>query len=127
MLWDKAGWPEAGRCHTGRCLRVRESKVEAMSMASPSSSGDQQPQRAQQPPYPERERERGSVPSGPNVNQRLGLAVISLVFLVFLGNIMAAFSSSFGPIGSTIGFVAGCLTVLGINVVFNLDVFGHRR
>lgn len=92
-------------------------------MTSPSSSGGEQPQHNQQQALPES----GSAPSRPSVNQRLGLAVISLVFLVFLVNIMAALSSSFGPTGSTIGFAAGCLTVLGINVAFNLDVLGRRQ
>lgn len=100
---------------------VREE--ERISMASPSSSGSEQPQRSQQRSLPES----ASAPSGPSVNQRLGLAVISFVFLVFLVNIMAALSPSFGPTGSTIGFVAGCLTVLGINVVFNLEVLGRRH
>jgi hypothetical protein len=63
------------------------------------------------------------VSSHPTVNQRLALAFVSLAFLVFLVNIMGYLSSSFGQVGSTIGLVTICLTVLGINVAFNLDVF----
>lgn len=92
-------------------------------MTAPLMSQDEQLQRGQQQPAAERR----PAPAGASVNQRLGLAVISLVFLVFLANIMAALSSSFGPTGSKIGFAAGCLAVLGINVVFNLDAVRPRR
>ncbi len=57
----------------------------------------------------------------------MGLAVISLAFLVLLVNIMAYLAKSFGPTGTAIGLVAVCLVVLGINVAFNLDVFRARH
>lgn len=59
--------------------------------------------------------------------QRMGLAVLSLFFLVFLVNIMAALAPAFGPIGSAIGLAAICLVILGINVVFNLDLMRPHR
>jgi hypothetical protein len=105
-------------------LSTTESSREEVTTMTPPTSQDEQPQRSQQQPTPGS----GSVSSsGPSVNQRLGLAVISLVFLVFLANIMAALSSSFGSTGSTIGFAAGCLAVLGINVVFNLEAVRSRQ
>ncbi len=90
---------------------------------TPEKSGYEQPQRSQREGVPDS----GSARSGPTVNQRMGLAVISLAFLVFMINIMASLSSSFGPIGSAIGLAAVCLTVLGINIAFNMDVFRSRQ
>lgn len=58
--------------------------------------------------------------------QRMGLAVLSLVALVFLANIMAALASSFGPIGSAIGFAAICLVLVGVNVAFNFDLLTRQ-
>lgn len=90
---------------------------------SPRTNEQEQPQRSQQTGAS------GSspVPSGPTVNQRMGLVIISLAFLVFLVNIMASLSSAFGPVGSAIGLAAVCLTVLGLNIAFNLDVFRSRQ
>jgi hypothetical protein len=83
----------------------------------------EQPQQNQEKTAPTGNQETG----GPTVNQRLGLAIISLVFLVFMANIMATLSSSFGATGSAIGLAAVCLTVLGINIVFNLDALRARH
>lgn len=59
--------------------------------------------------------------------QRMGIAALSLFFLVFLVNIMAALAPSFGELGSAIGFAAICLVILGINIAFNLDLLRSRR
>jgi hypothetical protein len=89
----------------------------------PQTAGQEASQLGQQTQVPDSR----SVSSGPTVNQRLGLAFVSLAFLVFLVNIIGYLSSSFGQVGSTIGLVVLCLTVLGINVAFNLDAFRWRH
>ncbi len=57
---------------------------------------------------------------------RMGLAVISIAFLIFLINIVANLSAAFGQIGSAIVIAAVCLTILGVNVAFNLDLLRSR-
>ncbi len=57
---------------------------------------------------------------------RMGLAVISIVSLFFLINIIAYLSGAFGQIGGAIVVVAVCLTILGVNVTFNLDLLRPR-
>ncbi|HEU0025953.1 MAG TPA: hypothetical protein VFQ25_02460 [Ktedonobacterales bacterium] len=57
-----------------------------------------------------------------SVGYRMGLAVISIVFLIVLINIVAYLSDAFGQIGSAIVVAAVCLTILGVNVAFNLDL-----
>ena len=59
--------------------------------------------------------------------QRMGLAVLSLMALVFLVNIMSALASAFGPTGSAIGLAAICLVIVGINFAFNLDLLAPRE
>jgi hypothetical protein len=56
----------------------------------------------------------------------MGLAVISIAFLIFLVNIVANLSDAFGEIGSAIVVVAVCLTILGVNFAFNLDLRRSR-
>lgn len=58
---------------------------------------------------------------------RMGLAVISIAFLIFLINIVANLSGAFGQIGSAIVIAAVCLTILGVNVAFNLDLLRPRQ
>lgn len=55
-------------------------------------------------------------------NQRIGLAVLSLMGLVFLLNIVAALARDLGPAATTAGIVAVCLVVLGMNIAFNFDL-----
>lgn len=57
---------------------------------------------------------------------RMGLAVISMAFLIVLVNIVAYLNDAFGQIGSAIVIAAMCLTILGVNVAFNLDLLRHR-
>ncbi len=57
---------------------------------------------------------------------RLGLAIISIAFLIFLVNIVAYLSASFGQVGSAIVIAAVCLTILGVNVAFNLYLLRSR-
>jgi hypothetical protein len=64
--------------------------------------------------------------AGASAGYRMGLAVISLAFLIFLINIVAYLSATFGQIGSAIVVAAVCLTVLGVNVAFNLDLLRSR-
>lgn len=59
--------------------------------------------------------------------QRMGLAVLSLMALVFLVNIMSALASAFGAIGSAIGLAGICLVIVGINVAFNFDLLLPRE
>lgn len=59
--------------------------------------------------------------------QRMGVVALSLFFLIFLVNIMAALAPTFGALGSAIGLAAVCLLILGINVAFNLDLLRSRR
>ena len=61
-----------------------------------------------------------------SIGNRMGLAVISMAFLIFLVNIIAYLSASFGQVGSAIVIAAVCLTILGINVAFNLDLLRPR-
>lgn len=56
----------------------------------------------------------------------MGLAVISMAFLIVLVNIVAYLSAAFGQVGSAIVIAAVCLTILGVNVAFNLDLFRSR-
>ncbi len=55
-------------------------------------------------------------------NQRMGLAVFSLICLVFLLNIVAALAHDFGSAGTAAALAAVCLIVLGVNVAFNFDL-----
>ena len=57
---------------------------------------------------------------------RMGLAVVSMVFLIFLINIVANLSAAFGQIGGAIVVAAVCLAILGVNVAFNLDLLRSR-
>ncbi len=57
---------------------------------------------------------------------RMGLAVISIAFLIVLVNIVANLSAAFGQTGSAIVIAAVCLTILGVNVAFNLDLLRSR-
>lgn len=61
-----------------------------------------------------------------SVGNRMGLAVISMVFLIFLVNIVAYLSASFGQVGGAIVIAAVSLTILGVNVAFNLDLLRPR-
>lgn len=61
-----------------------------------------------------------------SIGNRMGLAVISMAFLIFLINIVAYLSAAFGQVGSAIVIAAVCLTILGINVAFNLDLLRSR-
>lgn len=78
--------------------------------ASEALSSAERPQSATSP------RARASAAS------RIGLAVISMAFLIFLINIVAYLSDAFGQIGSAMVITAVCLTILGVNVAFNLDL-----
>ncbi len=59
--------------------------------------------------------------------QRMGVVVLSLFFLIFLVNIMAALAPSFGALGSAIVIAAICVLILGLNVAFNFDLLRSRR
>ncbi len=54
--------------------------------------------------------------------QRIGMAVLSLISLVFLLNIVAALTHDLGPAATAVGLAAVCLVVLGVNVAFNFDL-----
>lgn len=62
----------------------------------------------------------------PRAGYRMGLAMISLAFMVALVNIVAYLSASFGQMGSAIVFAAVCLTIIGVNVAFNFDLLRRR-
>ncbi|HEX8733492.1 MAG TPA: hypothetical protein VF725_15690 [Ktedonobacterales bacterium] len=59
--------------------------------------------------------------------QRMGVIALSLFFLIFLVNIMAALAPTFGALGSAIGLAAVCALILGINIAFNFDLLRSRR
>jgi hypothetical protein len=64
--------------------------------------------------------------AGASAGYRMGLAVLSMVFLIFLINIVAYLSAAFGQIGGAIVIAAVCLTIVGVNVAFNLDLLRSR-
>ncbi len=80
-----------------------------------------EPLRRIDPPRPTTSPRRGA-----STANRMGLAVISIVSLIFLINIVAYLSGAFGQIGGAIVVAAACLTILGINVAFNFDLIRPR-